>query len=245
MKRVCILSLILALLLSFVACGSGSDDERVDDNKTTQSAEKDPDNTQKKDDDDDKPSVFGGDVTEEAVRNYKVADESDFKYEEADGGIRISEYLGNDTIVVIPETIEGKAVVEIAPFTFANDEEPDVKGVLIPAGVKELSSTFGNNKSVEVVICEGAEKILDNTFINCPKLHTVILGNALNELGNCAFGACGSLTELYIAPTLTGIDEEYSCMVFYGSTKLTIKGEAGSYIETLCEQEGIPFEAVN
>lgn len=230
------------MLLTFAGCGTNEDPTPDDEVKSTQETESTPDDTKEtvggSDD-----SVFDGEVTEDAVRNYKVADEGDFSVYDVSDGVCVSAYNGDDTIVVIPETIGGKAVVAIESYLFANDSE--VRGVFVPNRVKELEATFGNNKCLEVVICEGAEKILAYTFINCKNLHTVVLGESLNELGDCAFGGCDNLTELYIAPTLTAIDEEFSFMVFYSSEKLTIKGEAGSFIEGFCNEQGIAFEAVS
>jgi len=181
-------------------------------------------------------------ITEEIVRNHKVTPASDFKYAEVAGGIEIRDYTGKDQIVVIPETIEGQKVVAISGYIFANDST--VRGIYIPSSITTLVATFPNNDDLEVVICEGVEKIVDQAFLNCKNLHTVILGKSLNELGERAFAGCKALTELYIAPSLININPSYSSMLFYKCENLTIKGQKDSYIENFCNEHGIPFVAV-
>jgi len=54
------------------------------------------------------------------VKNAPVTDASKFEYEEVEGGISITDYTGDDEIVVIPEIIDGQKVVEIGSSAFAN-----------------------------------------------------------------------------------------------------------------------------
>jgi hypothetical protein len=84
-------------------------------------------------------------VTEELLRNYPVASGADFTYSSSrkvHGGIRIDSYTGSDSIVVIPEEIDGKPVVEIAVYTFANESK--VHGVVIPDTVTSIKELFVN-----------------------------------------------------------------------------------------------------
>ncbi len=180
-------------------------------------------------------------ITEDVVRNHKVTPISDFTYAEIAGGIEIRNYNGTDDIVVIPETINGQNVIRVGGMVFAN--ESTVRGIYIPNTVKEISTICGNNKYVEVVVCEGVEIIADNAFNNCPSLTTVVLGNSLKSIGENAFFFCSNLKELYIAPTLTTIDTTIAPTIFYLCDSLTLHGKAGSYIETFAKEQNIPFVA--
>lgn len=236
LKGICAI-LFAACMLT--GCGSNSDSTTGNNSQSVQGA----DNSGNANNND--SSVFEGELTEEALRNYKVAPESDFEYswdiDAEGGGISINGYLGNDTVVVIPETIDGQPVTAVSCWDFANDSP--VRGVYCPPSVQRIGA-FGNNKTLEIVICEGVEVIEESAFLNCGKLHTVVLGDNLKELGDVAFYNCKSLTELYIAPSLTEITEEIYYYVFYRCDNLTIKGKAGSYIESVCAEQEIPFEAV-
>ena len=232
MKR--FIALVISIVMIFALVGCNSNTQNTQGNNTqTQDTQNTTENTN--------TGTFSGEVTESVVRNYKVADEKDFNCAEVAGGVRISAYLGNDTIVVIPKSIGGKTVVAIDGYIFANESQ--VRGVYVPDTVTTLTGTFPNNNNLEVVICEGVEKIIDGAFLNCANLHTVVLGDALNELGERAFAGCKALKELYIAPSLTAIDSSLARMVFYKCESLTIKGEANSYIETFCTEQGLNFSA--
>ncbi len=180
-------------------------------------------------------------ITEDVVRNHQVTPISEFTYAEIAGGIEIRNYNGNDDIVVIPETINGQNVIRVGGMIFAN--ESTVRGIYIPNTVKEISTICGNNKYVEVVVCEGVEIIADNAFNNCPSLKTVVLGDSLKSIGENAFAVCSNLKELYIAPTLITIDASIAPTVFFWCDSLTLHGEAGSYIETFAKEQNIPFVA--
>ena len=176
-------------------------------------------------------------ITEEMLRSHAVALAEDFTYDVEDDGIKIRSYTGSDTIVVIPEEIEGKPVKEFYDYVFANDKP--VRAVLFPESVKELEEVFTNNESVELVICEGVIRTLGLTFGNCSNLRQVVLGKNVQELvGIGTFTNCAQLMELHFTDALTNIDDEEN---FYGCDSLTIYGSAGSYIESYAKEYGIPF----
>lgn len=231
--------LTMATLVALVGCGRSSTPNNDDATQTPQGGGDHSAGVEETDSGN--GDAYTGDVTESVVRNYQVASESDFEYNRVQGGIRVTDYLGNDTIVVIPETIEGEPVVEVGGLMFANDSA--VRGGLVPKGVTELTQVFTNNQNLEVVICEGIELVGYNNFNNCMKLHTVILGDSLQELGENSFTGCSELKELYISPNMTKIDESINTTVFFWCDSLTIVGESGSYIESFCAEQGIPFQA--
>lgn len=238
MKKTLAILLVVIIVISMAAC-SNNDTPKTDVTPNTQEtggSNITTDNTSENTGN----NAFDGTVTEKVVRDYKVADTNDFKYEETDGGIRITGYLGTDTIVVIPEQITGKRVVSIAAIVFGNDSS--VRGVYVPSGVTELEATFGNNHNLEVVIWESAEIIGPNSFNNCPNLHTVILGKNLISLGGNAFANCMALEEIYISPNVKSIDPAVANTVFFWCDSLTIRGEAGSFIESFCSAQGLSFK---
>lgn len=180
-------------------------------------------------------------LTEEYLRSYKVAPASDFEYKLRADGYHITAYIGEDDVVVIPKEIDGTPVISIAKLVFAN--KSNVRGVLIPDTIKSLDSTFGNNKSIEIVICEGVENMGPNVFNSCSNIKQIILGDSLTTIGECSFFSCKSLKEIYLAPTFVDISESIAPAVFFGCKQLTIVGEAGSYAETFAQEQGINFRA--
>lgn len=231
--------LTMAMLVALVGCGGSSTPNNDDATQTPQGGGDH--SAAVEETDSGNGDAYTGDVTESVVRNYQVASESDFEYNRVQGGIRVTEYLGNDTIVVIPETIEGEPVVEVGGLMFANDSS--VRGVLVPSGVTELTQVFTNNGNLEVVICEHVQSVGYNTFNSCIALHTVVLGDELNNVGENSFSNCRMLKELYISPSVTQMDDVAAATAFLLCDSLTIIGESGSYIESFCAEQGIPFQA--
>lgn len=182
-------------------------------------------------------------ITVEALEEYPVTDGKYFLYDISDSGngIRVYDYTGTNDIVVIPEEINGKKVEQVAGYTFANDSF--VRGVVIPETVTSLYETFINNTKIEVVIAKGVTDLGYATFCNCASLKYLILSDKLTTIGEAAISACEALIELYIPATLTQMDQNSKAMFLYLCDKVTIYGEAGSYIETVCQEKGIPFVA--
>ncbi len=58
-----------------------------------------------------------------AFADATPADPADLTWEDADGGVRITGYTGTSPILMLPESIDGQAVVAIADGAFASEEE--------------------------------------------------------------------------------------------------------------------------
>ena len=152
-------------------------------------------------------------ITEEAVRSHPVTPESDFTYRTEYGGITITGYKGTDSIVVIPEEINGTTVLSIAPDTFGNDST--VKGLFIPSTVRTLRhSGFMGNQVLEVVVWDSASTINDYLFGGCGNLRLVVLGEHVSQVNTEAFSFCPNLT---------------------------IKVVPGSYMETYCKDHNLAY----
>ena len=245
MKRMFIVMLALLMTLSMAACGNGASDG--DSDKTTKPAidTTKPAGNHTTDPSETHPKLpVTGEVTEELLRNHPVASGSDFTYSSSRkvrGGICIDSYTGSDDIVVIPATIDEKPVVEIAYYVFANDSH--VRAVWVPDSVETISGMFGNNANLEIVIAEGAKEVVEFAFGYCFALREVVFGDQLEKIDKHAFSSCESLVKLNIPASVTEMTEMQYLTAFMGCTNLTIYGEAGSYIEEICQQQGIPFVA--
>lgn len=99
----------------------------------------------------------------------------DFEYFENEKGITVSGYLGKGGDIVIPDTIDGKAVTEIGIRVFARNKT--VKSVKFPATL---------------------EKIGNGAFSDCEGIEKLELPSSLKEIGSAAFKCCTALTEINI-----------------------------------------------
>lgn len=108
---------------------------------------------------------------------------SDFKYKlDSDGnGVSITQYIGKNTKVVIPASIEDMPVVD---FRFA-----------------------WNENITSVVIPDTITVIIDSAFELCSNLVSVTLPSSLEEIGKNAFNGCTRLTSINLPETLKIIGE--------------------------------------
>ncbi len=76
-----------------------------------------------------------------------------------------------------------------------------------------------------------------HAFDHCDDLTELILPNHLVSIGECAFLDCDSLRNMNIPESVTFIGKD----AFKGCDKLTLTVHEGSFAETWCRQEGVPF----
>lgn len=241
MKKYLALLLALAMVFCFAACGedapaagtNGEDKTSAPAAQTTPAEDNDP------------PSlpVTSGEITLEAVMNAPESPESDFEISVfGEDIVEISAYLGDDAIVVIPQTIEGRTVTKVAAYTFANDYHPSVKAVRLPDTVKVIdNSAFALNPALEIVVCgNGLETINQAAFQGAENLRELILGESLVAIGPLGIAGCKSLKTVTLPESATDI----AAIAFaYAPEDFTIIGVAGSAAEQHANEQGINFKA--
>ena len=235
------LRLLAILLLSVVIMASCSDASSLGGNDTD--GTKKPSATQETTPASDETSG-GGTITSltvEALRNYPTSPESDFEWEVAGEGVRLDNYVGKSAIIVLPDTVEGKPVTAIDGGIFNSTEW--LVGIVIPNTVKALPEhAFFGCDNLQIIIAEGVEELGYDCITQCHALKTLILSENLRVIKQQALFGCWELESLYVPPTVTEIVEPYKGSAFARCKKLTICGEAGSYIEQYCKDAGIPFK---
>ena len=182
-----------------------------------------------------------GKITLDDVMNHPVTPAEELSYSEnTDGDIVIMAYRGNDDIVVIPDTIDGKNVVSVEKYAFGTAS--DVKAIRFADSIKFLDeSSCAMNKNLEIVVCSsGMETLGISAFQGCANLHTVVLNDGLKKIENYVFSTCTSLKEVEIPDSVTEISETAAL----GQQKeFTFVGTAGSVAEEAASANGITFRA--
>lgn len=102
--------------------------------------------------------------------------------ENADESLTITSYSGGESIITIPETINGKRVTAIGAFAFENCSI--LKSITIPSSITSIGS---------------------NAFDGCIWLERVTFGekSQLESIGSSAFSSCRSLKAVYITDIVT------------------------------------------
>ena len=125
----------------------------------------------------------GKEICSSPATPVKIVD--GYTYSDAgDGGIKLTGYTGQDTKLVIPDTLDGKKVTEIGDGCFSGNPWPE-----------------------RVYVPEGVVKIGDFGFECCSHMEKIYLPDSLREVGNGAFSGCGVLKLADFSDGVTSIGD--------------------------------------
>lgn len=124
-------------------------------------------------------------------------------YRVSEDGIEIIRCFGVDGHVVIPEQIEGKPVVKVAPYAFSARKAKEEINVQT-----YQTDQIGQNQEEELLLAgEMVEEVIfPNTmreigrynFYGCRNLRKLEFSDSLTQIGSGAFTVCGSLKKLVV-----------------------------------------------
>ena len=188
--------------------------------------------------------VFATDVTNEVLTS------GDWKYILEDGNATITGYIGSDTTLNIPSTIESYTVTKIRETSLSGLKNvveiviPDtiteigydvfsgntsLKTLTVPDSVTKIGGEFCNScTSLETVkLPANLEAIEYHTFAGCVNLKEITIPSTVTSIGYYAFNNCKALKALTIPESVTTLDEGAfaSCT---GLTEVTIPAETTS-----------------
>lgn len=184
MKKRVVGALVVGMLVcSMVGCGSKDKVEpvssgataRVESTKGTTGAQE----------------TGSEDADDKQDKQDKEASKDEFEYIGSDiaDGICIKKYLGKSKKLVIPETIDGKTVVELDFFNY--ETKYDVEELVIPDTVVAMGGYSGWEKLKSVVIGDGVKEIPEFCFANDSAIESVVIGDGVEVLRQECFINCG------------------------------------------------------
>ena len=147
-----------------------------------------------------------------AIDDTFVADTGTYKYEYVESEtIRITKYNGTEELhdLVIPTTMNGKTVVEIADGAFYSSS--NIKSVVIPDSVTKIGANAfaACRELITATIPASLTALSANAFYSCGKLQTVTFSNtenaALTTIGASAFNGCVALSQITLPATVKTI----------------------------------------
>ena len=180
------------------------------------------------------------DSDEYMAEGMKPAEEtgSNFEYDIlSEDTVVITKYLGDETLVFVPERLDGKVVSAIGERAFQ-----------------------GNGSVEQIVLPQGIEVIESLAFKDCSSLQYVVMGTELKNIGQDAFSYCSSLKELRLPEGMTVIDlcicaycpslekvvipqsvEEISPSAFLECNKLYLIYGSNSCAENYAQRNGLVY----
>lgn len=124
-----------------------------------------------------------------------------------DGSIIITKYIGNESVVEIPSTINGRRVTLIGFESFRACNS--ITSITIPSGIEYLGeyAFFDCVNLTSITIPNSVTYIGANAFSNCTSLTKISIPNSVTYIGYEAFSGCSKLTDLIIPYGITSIAE--------------------------------------
>lgn len=142
-------------------------------------------------------------------------------------GIRIIDYHGTDTNVVVPDYIDGKPVISVSNFIAHSncdlyENKKSIESVTLPSTLKEIieNAFKGMTWLKSIDIPANVETINDYAFYDCTNLESVTFnegeGKGLTQINPYTFYNCTSLNTIDIPANIETIND----YAFYNCTSL-------------------------
>ena len=237
-KRLLVLGLAFTMLAA-TACGTSSDGgnktSKADKTVTATSNSDKTSETQKNDDkkDDAKENYKSADdITMDDLKNHEETPADDFEYGEGpNDSIVIDGYIGDDPIVVIPNEIDGKKVVDFGK-TFTNNK--DIVAIKIGDNIEEVAEgALTNCDNLKYIVFGKNVKAINNGLLGGQKIEQVELNDGLEKLG-CSPSGVGLLSKIDIS-----IPESVTEICFSGAKTMIVK--AGSSAESYAKENNMDY----
>lgn len=232
-KRLLVLGLAFTMLAA-TACGTSSDGgnktSKADKTVTATPNSDKTSETQKNDDkkDDAKESYKSADdITMDDLKNHEETPAEDFKYrDKSNGEAVIKEYTGDDPIVVIPNEIDGKKVVDFGK-TFTNNK--DIIAIKIGDNIEEVAEgALTNCDNLKYIVFGKNVKVINDGLLGGSKIEQIEFNDGLEKLGSNVSGV-GLKSKIDVS-----IPESVTEMTFRGAKTLIVK--SGSYAESYAKE---------
>ena len=237
-KRLLVLGLAFTMLAA-TACGTSSDDgnktSKADKTVTATSNSDKTSETQKNDDkkDDAKESYKSADdITMDDLKNHEETPGEDFKYrDKSNGEAVIKEYTGDDPIVVIPNEIDGKKVVDFGK-TFTNNK--DIIAIKIGDNIEEVAEgALTNCDNLKYIVFGKNVKTIEDGLLGGKKFEQVEFNDGIEQIGSSKNGL------ILLNSIEVKIPESVKEMYLYKAKTLIVK--SGSYAESYAKENNMDY----
>lgn len=152
----------------------------------------------------------------------------------------ILNYLGNNTALTVPETINGIAPTSISQKCF---QSRDISSIVLPNTVKTIGENAFCNTNLESITSNGVTEILKHSFYGCDMLSSIEFPE-LRYIGREALFGCELLTGDLKLPALERVGEKGLAGTYFKSVKLPKCAQADDYAFENCTAQDIVLNNV-
>ncbi len=141
----------------------------------------------------------------------------------------ITRYVGSESNVIVPETLNGFKVTALGKLSFSKDYHDtayentthpnnQITSITLPETLTEIGrSAFAGNNSLEIInIPSMLSEIPDECFWHCSSIENIEIPKNIKKIGDSAFESCVSLNSIFIHENIKEISDE----AFRGCTSL-------------------------
>lgn len=162
------------------------------------------------------------------------------------------------------KSVSIKNIKTLEPYVFSNTGITSISIPLLSTPSSIEGGAFSSCFNLEnVSIAQGNTTIFSGMFANCTALTNITLPDTINTIQSSAFSGCSNLSKINIPNGVTKIDmyafancpslleltlpesiTEISATAFDGCYFITLRGKAGSYVESYAKKNNIKFIAI-
>lgn len=113
-----------------------------------------------------------------------------YEIDAENNGIRIAKYIGNARRAEIPSEIDGKPVVSLGPYVFAEVEDAG------EGRFKAAVAKNGKDTPYEVILPDTLKYISYCAFYGCENMTEIDIPETVTEIGGSAFAFCKNLRRI-------------------------------------------------
>lgn len=167
--------------------------------------------------------------------------------------VRINAYKGQESMVEIPETLQGKPVTKIGFRAFSPGKERrkaarkdylanELKQIVIPDSVKyiDIAAFAGCAALTSVRLPLKLRTIEQSLFSSCTSLEELHIPTSVRTIESWAFAGCTALKRLYIKEAKVDGSASSSLCPFRGSEQLTLYTKPDGQLAAYAAKRGIP-----
>lgn len=205
MKKIKILTIALAVMLSMTSCSSDDSSEVVLGDVTTTKAE----NVQAEVKNEETPVEDAADEETGAEVVEPTEDEFEYKYDADLKGVILIRYKGDATAIRIPKEIDGDPVVMVGDNDIYSKSvfSSNITDIELHDGITNIC--FRKCGKLENITIPSSVTIVDNfAFAECESLKSIVIPSGVTAINYSAFFKCKSLENVTIPNSVTKIERE-------------------------------------